>query len=290
MSVRLPAGMAVDGAPRPAGRGRAARVAVAIGVLLVGVPLLAALLGPLLAGPLGAIAPPGTDALLPPGGGFVLGTDALGRDVLGLALTGGTSVVGLTLGALACAYAVGIPLGLVLAATGRRALEELTMRVLDVLLVLPSLLLLLVLAATGRRGGTWLVLAVALIQLPAVVRLVRSAAAAPAQRPAQEAMTLAGEPWWRVHLAEPARAVLGPVTVDAGTRAVLVLSLLASANFLGVGLAPAASDWAVVIEQNTSSLFLAPASLLVPAGLLVSLCAGVNLLVDQLLDTRGGAG
>lgn len=261
---------------------------VLIGIVLVAVPLLAAVLGPVLVGPLGLRAPGGTDALLPPGSGFVLGTDALGRDVLGLALTGGTSVVGLTLGALACTYAVGMPMGLVLAATGRRRLEGLAMRILDVLLVLPSLLVLLVLAATGRRGIGWLVLAVALVQLPSVVRLVRSAAAAPTQRPALEAMTMSGEPWWRVHLLESGRAALGPVLVDAGTRAVLVLSMLASANFLGVGLAPDATDWAVVIEQNTSSLFLAPASLLVPAGLLVALCAGINLLVDRLLD--GGPG
>ena len=265
-------------------RAARSRTAVVIGAVLTAVPLMAALAGPLLVGPLGLVAPTGTDALLPPGGGFPLGTDALGRDVAGLALTGGTTVVALTAGALACAYLVGTPIGLLLAATGRRRLEGAALRVLDVLLVLPSLLLLLVLAATGRRGVVWLVMAVALVQLPSVVRLVRSAAAAPTQRPALEAMTLSGEPWWRVHLLESGRAALGPVTVDAGTRAVLVLAMLASANFLGVGLEPDTADWAVVVEQNTSSLYLAPAALLVPAGLLVALCAGINLLADQLLD------
>ncbi|RZT87771.1 peptide/nickel transport system permease protein [Pseudonocardia sediminis] len=266
---------------------RASTVVLVVAVVLTGVPLLAALAGPALVAVLGIAAPPGASALLPPGDGGMLGTDALGRDVLALALTGGTSVVLLTAGALAVAYAVGTPLGLALAATTRRRAAAAVLRVLDVLLVLPSLLILLVLAATDRRGVVWLLLAAAVVQLPAVVRLVRSAASAPARRVALETMTMNGEPWWRVHLLETARFVTGPVLVDAGTRFVLVLTLLAGANFLGIGLGPDSSDWAVVIEQNTSSLFLAPATLLVPAGLLVSLAAGVNLLVDQLCDRTG---
>lgn len=255
-----------------------------LGAVLAGGPLACALLGPFLAPLLPAA---GSGALLPPGPGHPLGTDALGRDVLALALTGGTTVVALTLGALALAYLVGVPLGLVLAATTRRWAASATQRVLDVLLVLPSLLVLLVLAGTGRRGVGWLLVATAVLQLPAVVRLVRAAAAAPARRVALETMWLSGEPWWRIHLVETGRFVGGPVLVDAGTRGVMVLGLLASASFLGVGLPPDTVDWAVVIEQNSAALFLAPAALLVPATLLVALAAGTNLLVDRVADRTG---
>ncbi|ANY07194.1 ABC transporter permease subunit [Pseudonocardia sp. HH130630-07] len=258
-----------------------------LAALLAGVPLLLALFGPLAAGLLVPDAAP--VPLLAPGPGHPLGTDALGRDVLALALTGGSTVVGLTAGALALSYLAGVPIGLALAATRRRWLATLSVRVLDLLLVLPSLLLLLVLAGTGRRGIGWLLVAAALVQLPAVVRLVRGAAAAPARRVALETMQLSGEPWWRIHLLETGRFVSGAVLVDAGTRAVLVLTLLASANFLGVGLPPDTVDWAVVIEQNTASLFLAPAALLVPAGLLIALAAGANLLVDRVADRTGAA-
>ena len=256
-----------------------------LALVLVGVPLLLALGGPLVAPLLVSGTAPA--ALLPPGPEHPLGTDALGRDVLALVLTGGTTVVTLTAGALALAYLVGVPLGLALAATGRRRLAALAQRVLDLLLVLPSLLVLMVLAGTGRDGVGWLLAATALVQLPAVVRLVRGAAAAPARRVALETMVLSGEPWWRVHLCETGRFVSGAVLVDAGTRAVLVLTLLASANFLGIGLSPDTVDWAVVIEQNTASLFLAPAALLVPAGLLIALAAGTNLLVDRIADRTG---
>lgn len=261
---------------------RADRTTLLVGLVLAGVPLLAAVLGPLVA----PRTPSGTTPLLAPGDGTVLGTDILGRDVLGLALTGGTTVVVLTLGALLVAYAVGTPLGLLLAATRRRRLADVAIRVLDVALVLPPLLVLLFLAATGRRGVLWLLLAAAFVQLPALVRLVRSSVSTPRSRAAMESMTLAGEPWWRVHLLEPGLAALGPLVVDAGTRVVLVVTLLTSANFLGVGLDPTTVDWAVVIQQNAPSLFLAPLALVVPAALLVSLCAGANLLADQMLDRR----
>lgn len=254
-----------------------------VGILLAGIPLLAALVGPFVA----PRTPPGTTPLLPPGSeGTVLGTDVYGRDVLGLALTGGLSVVGLTVGALALAYAVGTPLGLLLAATRRRWLDTAGLRLVDVALVLPPLLVLLVLAATGRRGVLWLVLGAAFVQLPALVRLVRSAARAPGRRAVQEAQIQSGEPWWRSHLVEPARSAVGALVVDAGTRVVLVVTVLTSANFLGAGLEPTSPDWGVVIQQNGDSLFLAPLTLVVPAVLVVALCAGTNLLTDQLLDRR----
>ncbi|OLL74439.1 Dipeptide transport system permease protein DppC [Pseudonocardia sp. Ae168_Ps1] len=256
-----------------------------LGLALAGVPLACALLGPLLAPLLPA--DDGAGALLPPGPGHPLGTDALGRDVLTLALTGGTTVVGLTAGALLLSYLVAMPLGLVLAAARARWAATATQRVLDVLLVLPSLVVLLVLAGTGRRGIGWLLVAAAVLQLPAIVRLVRSAAGAPSRRVALETMAQNGEPWWRIHLVETGRFVAGPVLVDAGTRGVMILGLLASASFLGVGLPPDTVDWAVMIEQNSASLFLAPAALLVPATLLVALAAGTSLLVDRIADRTG---
>ena len=126
----------------------------------------------------------------------------------------------------------------------------------------------------------------AVLHLPAVVRLARSAALAPGCRTSVETMIMQGEPWWRIHLWHTGRAVLAPVAVDAGGRLVLVLQLMASANFLGLGLAPSASDWAVLVERNSDALFLQPLAVLVPAGLLVSLCTGINLLVNHVLARR----
>ncbi|MER7013827.1 ABC transporter permease subunit [Saccharopolyspora sp. NPDC000359] len=253
------------------------RPSAIVGSVLLGVPALIALAGPLLAGSVQSVSAP----LRGPSANFPLGTDVLGRDVSALALSGGASIVALTGASLLVSYLVGVPLGLLVA-------NRWTGRVLDFLLALPGLLVLMVLAAAGWRGAVALALATALLQLPAVVRIVRSAALAPGCRAAVEAMTMQGEPWWRIHLGYVGRCVLGPVLVDAGSRLSLVLSLLASANFLGLGLAPSASDWAVLVERNKEALFLQPLAVLVPAGLLVSLCTGLNLLLDHALARRGG--
>ncbi|MEV0081669.1 ABC transporter permease subunit [Saccharopolyspora sp. NPDC050642] len=258
------------------------RLPVVFGSVLFGVPVLVALLGPLLAGPVRSAAGP----LRPPSPDFPLGTDVLGRDVLALGLSGGASIVALTGLSLVLAYLLGVPLALLAAGRRSRWADGFLLRALDFLLALPGLLVLLLLAAAGWRSVATLIVAIAVLQLPAVVRIVRSAALAPGCRAAVEAMTMQGEPWWRIHLGYLGRAVLGPVLVDAGSRLSLVLYLLASANFLGLGLAPSASDWAVLVERNKEALFLQPFAVLVPALLLVSLCMGTNLLVDQALLRR----
>ncbi|GAB3299166.1 ABC transporter permease subunit [Parasphingorhabdus pacifica] len=252
------------------------------GWALLGVPLFAAVLGWSFAGSTRSESAP----LLPPAADHVLGTDVLGRDVLALALTGGFSVVSLTVLSLALTYLVGVPFALISVGQRRRWLDEAMLHGMDMLLALPGLLVLLVLAATGRQGVTALVLAVATLQLPAVVRIARSAALAPDCRTVVEAMIMQGESWWRIHLVHTGRAVLGPVRVDMGSRLILVLHLMASANFLGVGLAPATSDWAVLVERNREALFLQPLAVLVPALLLVALCTGVNLVVDRTTADR----
>ncbi|OXM43252.1 ABC transporter permease [Amycolatopsis alba] len=252
-----------------------------LGWVLLAVPLLVAVAGPVIAAPAGSVGAPWQ----PPDAAHPLGTDVLGRDALAVILAGGLPVIGMTVAALGLAYLIGVPLGLVAAGRGRLA-DEAVMRFLDLVLAFPSLLVLMVLAATGHRGPAVLVPAVAALQLPAVTRVVRAAALAPGCRTAVEALTLQGQSWWRVQLGYVARRITGPVATDAGTRLGVVLYLLASANFLGLGLPSDSPDWAVVIERNSEALYTAPAVVLVPAALLMALCVGTNLVTDRLLGAR----
>ncbi|MFI5663681.1 ABC transporter permease [Streptomyces sp. NPDC051684] len=256
-----------------------------IALLLLAVPLFAALVGPWLAGDTS----PQTDALpsQAPGAGHVLGTDVLARDVLSLVLHGGASVLGSAVGALLIGLVAGVPLGL-LAAGPRRVLDEAVMRTLDVLLAFPGLLVLMTLAATGHRDWYWLVTVAGLLQVPAVARLVRGAALAPGARTVVEALRMQGHGWAYIHLRHLARELAAPLATDAAGRFSLVLYLLASANFLGLGLPASSPDWAVLIERNSDALFTQPAAVIVPAGLLTALCVGSNLLVDRTLARRRG--
>ncbi|MFF8291461.1 ABC transporter permease [Streptomyces sp. NPDC016309] len=250
-----------------------------LGGLIVGVPLLIALLGPLFAGE------PGTRATsFTTGGGHWLGTDFTGRDVWRQVLLGGRPVVLVALAATALAYAVALPLGLAGALTHRAWLEELLMRPLDVLLAVPSLLMVLLVAAVFSPGAVGLALLVALVNIPDAARIVRAAAAEAASRPAVEALRMQGETWWRTAVGYAGRSAVRTLAADAGVRLTGVLYLVATAAFLGVGVAPDAADWAVMVDRNRTGLFVQPWAVVVPALLIVALTTGSNLLLDAALE------
>ena len=82
------------------------------------------------------------------------------------------------------------------------------MRPFDLLLALPSLLLMLLLASIAPPTASMLVLIVALVNLPDIARIVRAAALEVAHRPAVEAMWLQGEGWWRIKIGYIGRSIL----------------------------------------------------------------------------------
>ncbi|UUU35929.1 ABC transporter permease subunit [Streptomyces sp. CA-210063] len=260
----------------------------ALGVAVIAVPLFLALLGPVFAGEPGA-----RSASFTLGGGHWLGTDFVGRDVWRQVLHGGRPVVLTALGAGALAYLVALPVGLIAALTHRRWLEELLMRPLDVLIAVPSLLLILLVSSVFTPGAVGLALLVALVNVPDAARLVRAAATEAAARPVVEALRLQGESWWRTAVGYVGRTILRTLGADAGTRLTGVLYLVATAAFLGVGVAPDAADWAVMVDRNRTGLFVQPWAVVVPALLIVALTTGTNLLFDAALekpDVRGGNG
>ncbi|MGW4075701.1 ABC transporter permease [Streptomyces asiaticus] len=271
--------------PTHAAKGRTRRFA--LGVAVVSVPLVLALLGPVFAG-----APGPRTASFTLGGGHWLGTDFVGRDVWRQVLHGGRPVVLTALTATALSYLAALPVGLVCALTHRRWLEELLIRPLDVLLAVPSLLLVLLVASVFSPGAVGLALLVALVNVPDAVRIVRATAAEAAARPAVEALRMQGETWWRLAVGYVGRSMLRTLAADAGTRLTGVLYLVATAAFLGVGVAPDAADWAVMVDRNRTGLFVQPWAVVVPAVLIVALTMGTNLLFDAALagsrrPTRG---
>ncbi len=271
-----------DERPERGRRARPGRGRWALAVVIVAVPLALALFGPLFAG---APGPRATSFTL--GGGHWLGTDFVGRDVWRQILLGGRPVVLTALAATALGYLVALPIGLIAALTHRGWLEELLMRPLDILLAVPSLLLILLVATVFTPGAAGLALLVALANIPDAARLVRAAAAEAASRPAVEAMRMQGETWWRMGVGYVGRSILRTLAADAGIRLTGVLYLVATAAFLGVGVAPDAADWAVMVDRNRTGLFVQPWAVVVPALLIVALTTGGNLLFDAALDHAG---
>lgn len=249
--------------------------------VLVAVPVLLALVGPVIASD-----DTTKDVAFVLGGGHWFGTDFVGRDVWNEVLLGGRSLVVVAVVATTCTYLIAVPVGLVAGMTRNRLLDEAVMRPLDLLLAVPSMLMLLLLASVAP-GIPWVLIGVVvLINLPDVVRISRAAALSVAARPAVEAMRLQGESLVRIGLGYVARAMRRTLAADLGTRFTGAIYLVASASFLGVGVSPQTSDWAAMVDRNRTGLFVQPWAVVLPALLIVMLSIGVNLAFDRWLRDR----
>jgi peptide/nickel transport system permease protein len=241
-------------------------------------------LGPLFAphDPAGIVGVP----LQRPDSQFLLGTDSLGRDVLSRVLWGGRSIVGLAVLATALAYVAGATIGL-LAGYTRTLVDPVLMRAMDVLLAVPPLLLLLVLATGAGRTIPVLVLGVATVHVPSIARIVRAATQEVSTRGYVEAAVARGERLPALLGREILPNVLGTVLADVGIRLTASILILASVNFLGLGLQPPRADWALMISENRGGITLQPWSVAAPALLIAVLTVAVNLLADAIARSLG---
>jgi peptide/nickel transport system permease protein len=221
-----------------------------------------------------------------PNAQFLLGTDGLGRDVLSRVLWGGRSIVGLAVLATALAYVVGASIGL-LAGYTRSLVDPLLMRAMDVLLAVPPLLFLLVLATGAGRSIPVLVLGVATVHVPSIARIVRAATQEVSTHGYVEAAVARGERVRAVLRREILPNVLGTVLADAGIRLTASILILASVNFLGLGLQPPRADWALMISENRGGFSLQPWAVAAPALLIAFLTISVNLMADAVARSLG---
>jgi peptide/nickel transport system permease protein len=221
-----------------------------------------------------------------PSGSAPLGTDVLGRDVLSRLLYGGRSVIGLAAAATALAYAIGLAVGLI-AGYSRSMVDPLLMRTVDVLLAFPPLLFLLVLITGAGTGIGVLIVGVAAIQAPGISRIVRTATLEVSVRGYVEAAVARGERAFAVLGREVLPNILAPVLVDAGLRFTYSILIIASVNFLGLGLQPPSSDWALMISDNRQYISLSPWAVLAPALMIGMLTVGVNLTGDAVARSLG---
>ena len=221
-----------------------------------------------------------------PSSGALLGTDDLGRDVFSRLLYGGRSVLGLAFAATLLAYLIGLGVGLV-AGYSRSKIDPILMRTVDVMLAFPPLLFLLVLITGAGTGTGVLIVGVAAIQAPGISRIVRTATLEISVRGYVEAAVARGERAIAVIVREVLPNILAPVLVDAGLRFTYSILIIASVNFLGLGLQPPRSDWALMISENRQYISLNSWAVLAPAAMIALLTIGINLTGDAIARSLG---
>lgn len=221
-----------------------------------------------------------------PSGDAPLGTDLLGRDVFSRVLYGGRSVLGLAALATGLAYLIGLTIGLVAGYT-RSKLDPILMRSVDVMLAFPPLLFLLVLITGAGTSVGVLVIGVAAIQAPGISRIVRTATLEVSVRAYVEAAVARGERATAVIFREILPNIMAPVLVDAGLRFTYSILIIASVNFLGLGLQPPSPDWALMISENRQYISVNIWSVIAPAAMIALLTIGINLTGDAIARSLG---
>lgn len=248
----------------------------------VGIGILLAMLALVIFGPYVAPYTP-TEFVGPPFSGptdaAVLGTDYIGHDVLTRVLYGGRTVITLALAATVLGLVVGVTLGLV-AGYARRWADETVMRILDVVLAFPSIVLsLLFVSVFGPR--LWLiVLLVGLSHAPRIARVTRVAAMEVAQRDFVRAAEALGVSRARILGAEILPNITSPLLVEFGLRLTYSIGIIAALSFLGFGLQPPAADWGLMINENRIGITVQPYAVFIPVVLIGILTIATNLIAD----------
>jgi peptide/nickel transport system permease protein len=220
--------------------------------------------------------------------GLLLGSDYLGRDVLSRVLWGGRSLILLPLLATAIAYLLGGALALTAAVT-RGTAGELVMRGADVLLVFPGLLLALLLVTALGQGLTTVMIAIVLLQLPAIARIFYSAALELSSRGYMEAAIARGEKMRYLLSRELLPNIAGPIAADFGPRLIASIFLVAALGFLGFGAEPPDANWALMITENRPGITINGLGVFAPVVMIAMLTIGVSLISDAIARGIGAS-
>ncbi|ABL69766.1 MULTISPECIES: ABC transporter permease subunit [Paracoccus] len=230
------------------------------------------------------------DALLVPpiwqdGGraGFLLGTDAVGRDMLSRLIYGAQYSLFIGIVVVAIALTGGIIIGLVAGFFGGWV-DTVIMRVMDVVLAFPSLLLALVLVAILGPGLTNAMIAIAIVYQPHFARLTRAAVMSEKAREYVTAAKVAGASNLRLMFKTILPNCLAPLIVQATLSFSSAVLDSAALGFLGMGAQPPASEWGTMLAEAREFILRAWWVVTFPGlAILVSVLA-INLMGDGLRD------
>lgn len=223
----------------------------------------------------------------PWGGEFVLGTDALGRDMLSRLIWGARNTVGVAVLTTFLAFLIGSVLGLLAAALGGWVDMALS-RVVDLLMAVPALIFtLLALSALGP-GVTNLVLVIAVLDATRVFRLARASAMNVMVMDYVEAAQLRGEGLWWLIRHEVLPNIAAPLVAEFGLRFCFVFLTISSLSFLGLGMPPPMADWGSMVRDNAALITFGDITPLLPAAAIAVLTVAVNFVVDWMLHRASG--
>ncbi len=225
-----------------------------------------------------------TKRLKPPCREHLLGTDPLGRDLLSRVIYGARISLQVQIISVSIALVVGTLLGMIGGYYGGR-LDNLIMRLMDILLAFPGIFLAISIIAVLGPGLTNLMLAAGIYSIPQFARIVRGSVISLKEKEFIEAARAVGEGDIDILFRYLLPNSMAPIIVQTTLRMATVLLTASGLSFLGLGVQPPTAEWGAMLSNARAYLITAPHVATVPGLAIMLVVMGFNLFGDGLRDS-----
>jgi peptide/nickel transport system permease protein len=217
-----------------------------------------------------------------PSAAHLLGTDELGRDILSRVLYGGRFSLTIGFAAVAISFVIGTLVGLT--AGFYRRLDGVIMRLVDIMMAFPGILLAIAIVAALGPGLSSTIVAIGINEIPGFARLNRSIALSLREREFVVAARVLGAPDRVILLRHVALNLVSPLIVFASLRMSTAILVGATLSFLGLGVQPPIPEWGAMVSTARQYIATAPHTFVYPTLAIFITVVGFNLLGDGLRD------
>jgi peptide/nickel transport system permease protein len=221
--------------------------------------------------------------LQPPSAEFWFGTDNFGRDIFTRIIHGMSLTLKVGFLSVAIGGSIGVIFGIVSGYYGGK-IDTIIMRVMDVLLAFPGILL--ALAIVSVLGGSLqnVIIAVAVFSVPAFARIVRSSTLSVRQLEYIDAVKALGASDFRIIFKHILPNVVSPIIVQATLRIATAVLTASGLSFLGLGAQPPEPEWGAMLNDGRTYMKTAPHLMLFPGMMIAIVVLAFNIFGDGLRD------
>lgn len=222
-------------------------------------------------------------SFLPPSMSHWFGTDQLGRDILSRIISGARISLTVGITAVSISLSIGVVLGSIAGYRGGW-IDTIIMRVMDMMLAIPSILLAIAFMAALGKGIDKAVIAIGLVSIPEYARIVRGSILSVKENDYVQAARVVGDKSGRIIFRHILPNVLSSIVVRATLGISTAVLDTAALGFLGLGVQPPQAEWGDMLGRSRSFIFSAPYTLIFPGIAITLTVLAFNLLGDGLRD------
>jgi len=222
--------------------------------------------------------------LRPPSGAHWFGTDHFGRDILSMIMVGARTSIAVAVIAVGMGMALGVPLGLLAAASRGGWIDEVIMRGNDLIFAFPALVIAILITAVFGPSAVNAIIAIGIFNTPVFARVTRGGALSLWTLDYIRAAEVAGKGPARISVEHILPNISNLLIVQGTIQFSLGILAEAALSYVGLGAQPPTPSWGRMLAEAQTMISLAPHMALIPGLAIVLMVLGLNLMGDGLRD------